>query len=266
MGKRKKLRLKIFDESHLVERRNMRFSWWRFWLILLLICCFFTFVGIAIVWTTPLKTKLPGYMKESQRSASADMLVRLDSLIEVQEINQQYIDNVRSIIAGETVNQDSIMENYRHGHFNPGALKSASDKEINFVLTMKQKDEKRRQAAASAESGHIDVRHLAPQATATGDETQKKMSFKLADESAVSSIGDGVVLVASLSPKNTISVLIQHPGGYLSRVEGLSKISVKDGDPVKAGDRIGTASGIIGLQMWKDGVTLTPAEFMSKEK
>ena len=38
-------------------------------------------IGGAIVMVTPLRTLLPGYMKQSERSATEDNIMRLDSIL-----------------------------------------------------------------------------------------------------------------------------------------------------------------------------------------
>lgn len=49
--------------------------------------------GGFLVMVTPLKTLLPGYLKKSERNASVENLMRLDSLQAAYVRNQEYIDN-----------------------------------------------------------------------------------------------------------------------------------------------------------------------------
>lgn len=55
---------------------------------------------MGIIWFTPLKNQLPGYMPVEQRSESEIAVLELDSLEAVYRINQAYIDNMAAILDG----------------------------------------------------------------------------------------------------------------------------------------------------------------------
>ena len=268
MKRRKKLRLKLFDEAQLVEKWEIRFSWINFSLISLLIMGGCIAVGIGIVWFTSLKTHLPGYMQESQRTASADMLLRLDSLIDVNEQNQRYLDNISAILEPGTAPADTARREFRHGHFMPDSLSNASEKEIQYVLNIQQKKENEQQRAGRGENGHIDLYNLHSESEGIGLVPKtNKLKIKLPQNSEVGSVGDGIVLSVHPYSKNTYSVMIQHPGGFISSVSGFDKIAVKEGEAVKAGGIVGIAAGeIITLQMWRGGISINPEDYINQKK
>lgn len=111
MKRGSKLRVSLFDENHLVEKARFRFSWIWFALISILFCCLFVAIGMGIIWYTPVKNQLPGYMPVEQRSESEIAVLELDSLEAVYRINQAYIDNVAAILDGDlpaTLKEDTI--------------------------------------------------------------------------------------------------------------------------------------------------------------
>lgn len=101
MKRGSKLRVSLFDENHLVEKGGFRFSWIWFTILCILYSCVFVGIGMGIIWFTPIKNQLPGYMPVEQRSESEVAVLELDSLEAVYRINQAYIDNVAAILDGK---------------------------------------------------------------------------------------------------------------------------------------------------------------------
>ena len=98
MRKKSRLKLKLYDENHLIDRGEIRFSWLRVGLLTLAFGIFFICAGMAIVWFTPIKNQLPGYMPVEQRSDTEIAVLKLDSLEAIYKINQDYIDNLATIL------------------------------------------------------------------------------------------------------------------------------------------------------------------------
>ena len=269
MKKRRHLRLKIYDEGHLAELRNYRITWWKVCLTTIIFALIFIGIGISIVWFTPLRTELPGYMEESQRSATGELLLKLDSIINEQEINQRYMGNLLQILGNDSLPADSMESSrYRHGHFTPEKLLSASEKESQFVLTMEQKDEARRKNAAQETAGRIDLRNL--QETLELGENgakEKNLDIKIDPESEIGSIGDGIVLKINSGAGGRKSVIVQHPSGYISMTEGLKTTTIQEGQPVKAKDPFGLPGrDHVTIRLWREGVALYPHKYISPAK
>ena len=94
MKRHPKYRIRIEDESRLENLVDITLSPW--WLAAAAAAAVVILILIAggIVMTTPLRTLLPGYMKQSERSATEDNILRLDSILGVYEQNQTYLDNI----------------------------------------------------------------------------------------------------------------------------------------------------------------------------
>ena len=111
MRRKKDLRLKLYDENHLVERGSIKFTWFRFALLCVAFAAIFVGIGMGIIWFTPVKNNLPGYMPVQQRSHTEEAVIQLDSLEAVYKINQAYIDNIATILDPErpaTVAEDTL--------------------------------------------------------------------------------------------------------------------------------------------------------------
>lgn len=98
MRRKAKYRLRIVDEAHLVEKGNFSLSWPRVVLIGISAMVVFIAVGMGIVWLTPVKKLLPGYMSPDQRVRTEDACLRVDSLQELYRVHQAYLDNLVKIL------------------------------------------------------------------------------------------------------------------------------------------------------------------------
>ena len=268
MKPRRKLRLKLYDEARLTEKWGIRFSWTGFVAVSLIIMCACVGIGIGIVWFTPLKVRLPGYMEESQRTASADMLLHLDSLIDINEKNQRFLDNIAAVLEPDKTPADTAKSNYRHGLFTPEELADASEKEIQYVLSIQRRKEDENKKASEAEFGHLNVSNLHPESSSIGlIPMTNKLKVKMPSGESVGSIGDGIVLSINPYNKNSYTVAVYHPGGYQSSVSGVTRLAVKEGEAVKAATELGKSAGeILTVQMWRDGIGVNPEDYINQKK
>ena len=102
-----KYKITIEDESHLTEVTSRRFTLVGLCAAMGVVLLLSLILAGLIISSTPLRTLLPGYLKESERSATEEGLMRLDSLMEVYEKNQAYIDNILRVTDTERTSSDS---------------------------------------------------------------------------------------------------------------------------------------------------------------
>lgn len=137
MRNRPKYRVKIFDEAHLTDRGSFSVSWWKIGLVSLLVMVFFIFVGIGIVWFTPLQKKLPGYMPPEQRAKTEETYLRVDSIEELYLVHQAYLDNLIKVLDTDRVPDlpDTVGSPLP---FMPDSLLVSSEIERKFLKKMEE--------------------------------------------------------------------------------------------------------------------------------
>ena len=135
MKRHSKYQLKLYDESHLVEKARMRVSWWGFTVCSILFMALFIAIGMGIVWFTPIKKRLPGYMVPEQRGKTEVAYIELDSLQKLFQINQAYLENLQKVLATEPIStsSDTINKSYL---FRPDSLWDPSPEEMEFLNKM----------------------------------------------------------------------------------------------------------------------------------
>lgn len=137
MKKRPKYRVRIYDESHLVDRGGFFVTWFRMGLAAVAIMVFFILIGIGIVWFSPLKKKLPGYMPPEQRARTEDAYLRVDSLQELYRVHQAYLDNIVKLL--ETERKPDMPDTVgRAIPLVPDSLFVSSEIELEFMKKMEE--------------------------------------------------------------------------------------------------------------------------------
>ena len=135
MKRRSKYKLKLYDEAHLTDRGEMRVSWWGVTLCAIVAMAIFIAIGISIVWFTPLKKRLPGYMVPEQRNRTEETLLEVDSLQQLFLINEQYLENLRKVL--DTEREPDVADTVNRSlPFRPDSLWEASEKEKEFIRKM----------------------------------------------------------------------------------------------------------------------------------
>lgn len=134
---RHKYKVKLFDEAHLVDRGGFTVTWVRVIAVSILIMGIFIFIGIGIVWFTPVKKKLPGYMPPDQRARTEEACMKVDSLQELYKVHQAYLDNLIKVLDTER-NPDIVDTVGSALPLVPDSLMVSSEIEKEFMKKMEE--------------------------------------------------------------------------------------------------------------------------------
>ncbi len=275
--KRTKYKLTFFNENTLEDVWTICFS--RTGAILTMLFLGIIAVGaiVSIIVGTPIKSLLPGYMKNEERIEVVDNILRIDSL--TSEINRQslYIDNLSAILSGE-IKIDSI------GQQGDSLLTATVDsllpesKRMADYVQQYEEAEKYNLTVFSPTTpvdgkifytplkGKI-VEPYNPQERAFGIEIECPRG------TAVSSVLDGTVISAGYTIDYGYVIAIQHPNDYLSIYKYNSGLLKKIGDKVQGGEKIALSGWEKGkstqqacrleFQLWHTGQALDPEKYIT---
>lgn len=275
--KRKKniIRIKIENESHLSTIADASMSIWAVAGVVLLILLFSVVTGALIVFLTPLHTLLPGYLKENQRSATEENLMRLDSLRNVYETNQRYIDNYLRITDTDRLPIDSTALNQDSVAFIKDTLLTPGERERRFVARMEEQEKFNISVLAPlAADGMAFSRPSDTGVFSSASKDSETGEILLPSDASVLSVADGTVLAAFFSrAENGFVMVIQHQRGFASRYSHLGKPLAMMGEDVEAGQIIADSphpdkSGkrYIYIRMWHNGLPVVPYNFVNERE
>lgn len=270
MKKEGKYRIYLEDESHLTTLGSLRFSLRQVAAAIVVAIVVSILLGAVIVMLTPLHTLLPGYMKKSERAASIENLMRLDSLQTAFDVNKKYLDNLFRITVGEATSEGT--EQHDMDDISPDSILPASPREMMFVDRMQEQEKYNLSVLAPlAADGMTFARPASNAAFQNSTRGERRCGVIMGSGEPATSPADGTVLAAFFSPaEKGYVVIIQHGRGFVSRLSHLPQPIVAAGDPVDINQAISLPvkgatrqNNIIYIEMWHNGLSLKPYDFIS---
>lgn len=136
-SKRPKYKVRIYDEAHLVDRGSFSLTWLRVIIFSLIVMVFFISIGVCIVWFTPVKNHLPGYLRQEQRDKTEEAFVKVDSLLQLYNMHQAYLDNLVKVL--DTDREPDVADTIvRALPLIPDSIMVSSEIEREFIRKMEE--------------------------------------------------------------------------------------------------------------------------------
>jgi hypothetical protein len=229
----------------------------------------FLLSGMIIVFT-PLRTLLPGYMKEAQRDHTMATIVRLDSLQRAYDENQAYLDNIMTLLDTNRQPSDSASLTANVRPLTADSLIEASSVEKDFVKMMEQREKYNISILApmAAEGMMFDL--PAPGGSfAVEDINSESPIINMPKGGIIITPAEGRVIDVGYDASSGYVVVIQHGKGFVSRLSRLGTPMVRKGDRINSGQvvaRQGDSKGLnswrIRIEMWRNGDVLIPYDLI----
>lgn len=230
------------------------------------------FAGLIIA-NTSLRTMLPGYLQESQRSATEEGLLRLDSLMRVYETNQAYIDNFLRVTDTERLKGDTATLDSVSNELTVDSLMNPSKRESKFVNEMEDRERFNISVLAPLAAESMLFFPVNGDGIFTKESRDKEQGIViLPREESVQCAADGSVIALYYSaPDRGYVIVIQHNKGFVTSYSHVGTPFVSIGDYVNAGQVISLSSapdskGVrkFGIRLWHNGLPLIPFDYLGQ--
>lgn len=271
---KKKYRITVEDESSLEKKVDFKTTFPFLLFFLFIIIVLIGGLSVFLLTATPMKRFLPGYLKESERTATEQQHLRLDSLIHVYEVNEAYVNNIMNAL-NPTVDTTKNSIDRTPTPLSPDSLMPISKEEQNFMEEIRERDKYNIGYIPPTSSTLIFGSVNRDGIVTENSKNDFKADIVIPAGSSVTSVAEGKVISLASSPRNSggYEVIIQHPDGYLSKTGRLTNLVVKSGDRVMAGQIIalsttksGTKSDHVSFELWHDGDPLIPSKYLNGGK
>lgn len=269
----RKYKITVEDESHLTDVLTIRTT--RLRLTALAVACGVVSLTVAgvLIALTPIRTLLPCYMKESQRSATEVGLLRLDSLMQAYEKNEQFIRNFMTVTDTERTPGDSAKVEIVSRELASDSLSTASKLEQKFVSTMEERERFNISVLAPLAADGVSFSPITTEGVFTSaSRTEQVGEVILAPDESVHSVADGTVIAIYRSGAGKGYVItVQHTRGFVTSYGGTGTPMVGQGDIVNAGQTLALAPSPdkhgarkISVRMWHNGMALVPYDYLGE--
>lgn len=269
--KKTKIRIRIENESTLSTLTDSSLSRWKIAFFFFIFIILSIAAGSLIVYITPLRTLLPGYLKENQRSATEDNLMRLDSLRAVYETNQRFIDNYLRVTDISRIPTDSVALKPDSVVPISDSLMLPSERERHFVARMEEHERFNISVLAPLAADGMDFSNVSEAGIFTSASKDSQIGEVIVPmDEEVLSVADGTVIAVYYSRnENGYVIIIQHPRGFISRYSRLGSPLTVMGETVEPGQIIASApfpdrfgKRIVDIRMWHNGLPVIPYRYL----
>ena len=232
----RRYRLTFVSENTLNTLWTLRLSRTRAWLLGALCLAAMAALLALLFGLTPLGSILPGYMKPSQRREQIENGMRLDSLMERQQVQSAWIENIEAILT-DSVKPQPVGAAPDE---TDDTLMAATRREREFVEKWTERERYNLSATTPEAASAISFRP--PLANILRSDTISASTRRLRStrRATVMAIYGGTVVDSHVDiATGRHTIIVQHPMDFVSRYEGLAHSFVSTGQHIQAGAAIG---------------------------
>ena len=257
-----KFRVSVLNENTLNEVWHIRLS--RAGVILMatgLFIIIFALISV-LIWFTPLNRYLPGY-NANLRSDIVEQVARVDSLGEQVHLQKQYIEAMRSVLAGE-ISTDTVMSLDSLAIVQREQLLEAKNAVTEGFLNQYEQKEREQLILFNQPQSVPVVTMFRPARGIVKQQFSERdhrygIVLETADKQPVASVLTGTVVAAMPSVTDKWCIIIQHENDYISIYKNMSKPRYTVGDKVDTGTIVGaTAANVLTFELWQKGHPINP--------
>ena len=270
-----KYRLVIVDEDTFEEKMSLRLSQLNVFVVIGISSLVLILLVILLIAFTPLKEFIPGYANVNVRKQGVENFLKSDSIQVVLAENNLYIDNIKHIIQGDSIDFDdkSIIDS----NANYTDIKNEPIGEDSVLRYMIETEEKYNlfKTAGSTPGNISSFIFLQPlKGTVTNRFNIKKKHFGIdvvaPKNEAIKATLDGTVIFAEWTVETGYVIQLQHADNIVSIYKHNSVLHKEVGDHIKAGEVIAIVgnSGELStgphlhFELWYNGIPINPEDYM----
>lgn len=271
MKRSRRYKITIEDEAHLTEVASLNVTRIGFWSSMVLMLILSIFISGLIIWITPLRTLLPGYLKQSQRSATEEGLLRLDSMMTLYEQNQVFVDNFLRVTDTDRIPSDSSAVSPVSRELSSDSLMTAGNAERKFVKRMEERERYNISVLAPLAADGVNFSPVTPDGIFTSDSRQSEIGVIIlpGDESIQCAADGSVIALYYSAQEHGYVIAVQHAKGFVTSYSGIGTPLVGLGDIVNSGQILALAPTpdknnrrSFKVRLWHNGLALVPYEYL----
>ena len=263
---RYKYRISVLNEDTLAEKMHIRLNGWGAIVLMTLLFVLTMLLFSLVILYTPVKNYLPGYSEDIRQRLMVES-VRIDSLGTSLELQRQYLDVIKQLVAGE-VHTDTVQSlDSMQIIMREQLLEAKSEATAEFIAQYETKEKDNLQLFDIAQTvpvfsffrpAHgIIVQPFSAQSKRYG------VTIQTPNSENITAVLAGTVVHVHYALDNTYTMMLQHEG-FLSVYCQLAKTLKHVGDHVIAGESIAIAGQQpLWFELWQNGQPINPEEVIA---
>jgi len=272
-----KYRLVVLNEDTFEEKLSFKltrlnvFIFGTFFSVLLIVSTIF------LIAFTSLREYIPGYSSTKLKREATQLVYKVDSLNQVLEVNNVYIQKVKELLTGEIkevqFDKDSVLSALKLNKDSMNFEPSDVDMEFRLDVESAERFNIFNEATKSA-----DIVFFSPvKGIVTDGYSLKNKHFAIdiavKKGTPVKSVADGTIIFAEWTMETGYVVIIEHSKGFISVYKHNTALHKQQGDLVKSGEVVASAGDMgelstgphLHFELWNEGYPVNPVNYIDFE-
>lgn len=273
-----KYRLVIMDEETFEEQTSFLLSRINVYIFVSTVLVLVVAGVVSTIIFTPIKAYIPGYSDEVKTKKALTILkYRIDSLEELNDTRELYLQNIRNMVEGKVDTETSDAVNQRI-KVDTSQLSRTSIEDSLLRMEMEQEEKfsivpsnKKRATQLSITDFYFfpPIRGLVTNEF-NPNESHNGIDIVAPENETIKATLDGYVIFADWTVETGYVIAIQHENNLVSFYKHNSVLLKKTSNFVKAGDAIAiignsgelTSGPHLHFELWYNGIALNPKEYI----
>ena len=264
---REKYRISVLNENTLAEHWYLHLSGWGAIVVVAILFLLSLALFSLVILYTPIKHYLPGYSEDIRQELLVES-ARVDSLGTSLELQRQYLDIIKQVVAGE-VHTDTVQSlDSMQIIMREQLLEAKNEATAEFVAQYEAMGKDNMQLFANSRTtvapttAFFTPVHGSVISHFSAQEKRYGITIQTLENKNVNAVLNGTILYLNHEINDVYTVMIKHTN-YLSIYRGLKKAIKNPGEVVQTGECIGiTADKNITFELWKDEQAVDPEQLI----
>ena len=269
-----KYRLVILNESTFEEKISFKLSRLNVFITGTLFIVVLIGLTTLLIAFTPLREYIPGYSSTKLKKQATDLTYKTDSLVNVLNYTNRYLDNVRMVLKGDVenneINRDSLFEQFK---LDPSTIDLSPIREDSILRAQVALEDKYNLFERTATGESLVLFSPVSGIISQGYDADKKhfaVDIVTEKDAPVKSVANGTVIFAEWTAETGYVIIIEHENGLLSVYKHNGSLNKSQGDIVQVGEVVAsvghtgecTSGPHLHFELWTNGNPVNPVDYI----
>lgn len=269
-----KYRLVILNENTFEEKISFKLSRLNVFVTGSFFIIMLIGLTILLIAFTSLREYIPGYSSTKLKRDATELTYKTDSLINVLNYTNKYLDNIRMVLKGDIanneMNRDSLFEQFK---IDPSTIDLTPIKEDSLLRAQVEREDKYNLFKRDVNNTGLSLFTPVSGSISQGYDSKTKhyaIDIVASKDTPVKAVTNGTVIFAEWTADTGYVLILEHKDGLLSVYKHNGSLNKLQGDVVRAGEVVASVGNTgelttgphLHFELWSNGTPVNPTDYI----